>query len=83
MNPADSSALVHDLCVFIDDHVSTGDETITPSTELVLSGLVDSLGVVMIVEWIEDRLGREVDPTDVVIEHFETVEAMAAFLGTA
>ncbi|MEQ9164348.1 MAG: acyl carrier protein [Ilumatobacter fluminis] len=65
------------------DHVSTGDETITPSTELVLSGLVDSLGVVMIVEWIEDRLGREVDPTDVVIEHFETVEAMAAFLGTA
>lgn len=69
-----------DLCVFIERDVAAGDEPIEPDTDLVLTGLIDSLGVVMVVEWIEERLGIEIDPGDVVIEHFESVAAMVRYL---
>ena len=39
------------------------------------------MGVVAVVGWIEERFGFEVDPADVVLEHFSSVEAMADFIG--
>lgn len=51
-----------------------------PDTDLLLTGLVDSLGVVRIVNWIEDELEVEVDPIDVTLENFQTVSAMAAYI---
>lgn len=53
---------------------------ITAETDLLLTGLVDSLGVVQIVGWIEDELGIEVDPLDVVLENFQTVGQMLAYI---
>ena len=62
-----------------------GEITLDPSTpvegatDLLLTGLVDSMGVVEIVGWMEERLGVEIDPVDVVLENFQTVDRMAAF----
>ena len=53
---------------------------ITLETDLLLTGLVDSLGVVQIVGWIEDELGIEVDPLDVVLDNFQTVGQMLAYI---
>lgn len=53
---------------------------ITEDTDLLLDGLVDSLGVVRIVGWIEDELGIEVDPLDVVLDNFGTVAAMVSYI---
>lgn len=53
---------------------------ITEDTDLLLGGLVDSLGVVRIVGWIEDELGIEVDPLDVVLDNFGTVAAMVSYI---
>ena len=55
-------------------------EEITTETDLLLTGLVDSLGVVQIVAWMEDRLGIEIEPVDVVLENFQTVDRMLAFV---
>lgn len=55
-------------------------EEITTETDLLLTGLVDSLGVVQIVGWIEDELGLDVDPLDVVLENFQTVGQMVAYI---
>lgn len=68
------------LLEFISDEVELEDDPIEADTDLLLTGLVDSLGVVMIVEWIEDRLGIEIDPGDVVLEHFRTVAAMVGYV---
>ena len=68
------------LLTLIRDDVSTGDEPVDPGTDLLLTGLVDSLGVVVIVEWIEHELDIRIDPGDVVLEHFQTVDAMLAYL---
>ena len=69
------------LCAFINDTVSLDpDVPVAPDTDLLLTGLVDSLGVVQIVSWMEQELGIAVEPTDVVLEHFQTVDAMAEFV---
>ena len=78
--PSATASFAHELAAFIDAEVSLGGETVEPDTDLVMTGLVDSLGVVLIVEWIEERLGISIDPADVVIEHFESVAAMVGYL---
>lgn len=70
------------LSSFISDEVVDAQETVEPDTDLLLTGLVDSLGVVMIVEWIERDLGTTIDPGDVILEHFRSVDAMLGYLRT-
>lgn len=79
---AELDSLRRDLLVMIGGEVSLDpNATIAPDTDLLLSGLVDSLGVVQIVGWLEDRLGVQIDPVDIVLENFESVDAIAAFVG--
>lgn len=83
MIPSDASPIntfTDDLVAFIDRDVSAGHEPVEADTDLVMTGLVDSLGVVLIVEWIEERLGIRIDPADVVIEHFDTARSMVEYL---
>ncbi len=68
------------LTAFIVDEVATADETIDGHTDLLLSGLVDSLGVVMVSDWIQEQLVIEIDPVDIVLENFQTVDAMVAYV---
>ena len=77
----ESSVFADELLGMINAEVSFDpSEEITPGTDLLLTGLVDSLGVVQIVAWMEDRLGIEIEPVDVVLENFQTVERMVAFV---
>ena len=71
------------LIEFITTDVALDDAEIVGGTDLLLTGLVDSLGVVLIVEWIETELGRTIDPADVVLENFQTVDAMMEYLRPA
>ena len=74
-------SLSEDLVRFIRDEVAAGaDAMVDANTDLVMSGLVDSLGVVMIVDELERRLGIRIDPVDVVIENFSTVSAILDYL---
>jgi len=73
-------AFVTDLVSFIEDEVSAIDDPIEASSDLLLTGAVDSMGIVLVVQWIEARLGITIDPADVVLEHFISVDAMAEYL---
>lgn len=48
--------------------------------DLLLSGLVDSLGVVRLVTFIEIEFHVVVPPEDVVLENFQTLTAMSEYL---
>lgn len=48
--------------------------------DLLLSGLVDSLGVVRLIAFIESELQLTVPPEDVVLENFQTLTAITAYL---
>ena len=80
MTTQQSTPLSDDLVQFIASEVALGGGALDASTDLVMTGLVDSLGVMMVVDWLEQRLVITIDPTDVVIEHFESVDAMVGYL---
>ncbi|MGH1506189.1 MAG: acyl carrier protein [Acidimicrobiales bacterium] len=70
-----------DLLALINDELSLDPALpVEADTDLLLTGQVDSLGVVQIVAWLEDRLGIEIDPADVVLEHFQSVDAMIGYV---
>lgn len=48
--------------------------------DLLTSGLVDSLGMMSLVAFIEERFGIAVPPEDVTLETFSTIEAIATYL---
>lgn len=53
---------------------------IAPDDDLLLSGLIDSIGVMSLLAFIETELGVRVPPQDVTIEHFASVRTMSAYL---
>lgn len=69
------------LLGFINTDVSVSPEPIEADTDLLLTGAVDSLGVIRITQWMEDELGVEVDPSDVTLDNFQTVSKMMRYLG--
>ena len=48
--------------------------------DLLTSGIVDSLGVMRLVTFIETRFQISVKPEEVTIEHFMTVDAISRFV---
>ncbi|MBV7333005.1 acyl carrier protein [Chloroflexi bacterium TSY] len=67
---------------FITDDLLLGmnDTPVTPDVNLLTTGLVDSLGVMRLVMFIEEEFGINVPPEDVTIEHFLTVSDMVRYL---
>jgi acyl carrier protein len=72
-----SEQLVHMIATDVAAHDA---EVVAADTDLLLTGLVDSLGVVRIVAWIEDELNIVIDPTDVTLENFQTIDRMVAYI---
>ena len=69
-----------DLLSFVATDVALDGITVEANTDLLLTGAVDSLGVIRITQWMEDELGLEVDPADVTLDNFQTVERMLSFI---
>ena len=69
-----------DLVQLITGEVARSVTPVQLDTDLLLSGLVDSLGVVRIVHWIEARFNFEIDAADVTLENFQTVRAMVDYV---
>ncbi len=74
------SDLAERLVKFITAELLGPGEDIDPRTDLLLSGMVDSLGVIQIVVHLETELDMVIDPADVILENFQTVEAMVDFV---
>lgn len=50
---------------------------LTDESKLFADGVVDSLGIFLIVAFMEKEFGVRVSPKDVVLKNFATVSAMA------
>jgi acyl carrier protein len=76
----EDASLGDELVDFIVTELAATDEPIDQGTDLLLTGQVDSLGVIRIVGWLEERCDIEIDPVDVVLENFQSVRDMVAFV---
>ncbi|MET9621871.1 MULTISPECIES: acyl carrier protein [unclassified Streptomyces] len=51
--------------------------------DLLANGVIDSLGLLTLVSWLENRYALGIDAMDVSPLNFRTVEAIATYLGSA
>jgi acyl carrier protein len=58
-----------------------GGPPLQPDDDLLLSGRVDSIGVMSLLVFIETELGVRVPPEDVTIDNFASVRTIGGYLG--
>lgn len=51
-----------------------------PDLDLLAAGILDSLGILQLVAYIDDELGVQVPDEDVVMENFVSVNALTKYL---
>ncbi len=78
MNKRDS------IITFIKDElaISANDVELGYEDDLLLSGLVSSLDIMRLVAFVEETYGTSIPAEDIVIEHFETVDAIHNYAQT-
>ncbi|MEV1085997.1 acyl carrier protein [Streptomyces sp. NPDC050211] len=58
-------------------------EELADDLDLMANGVIDSLGLLKVIAWLEDRYGVDTDAVDLDPESFTSVAAIAAFLAAA
>jgi acyl carrier protein len=53
---------------------------LTDETNLLTEHIIDSLGIFMLVTFLEEKFGIVVDADEVLVENFETMTAVAALV---
>ncbi|MEX0278367.1 MAG: acyl carrier protein [Ruegeria sp.] len=59
-----------------------GGQSVSDTDELLLSGMIDSLGVMSLVAFIEQTFGIEIPFEDVTLENFSSIAAMTEYAGS-
>lgn len=57
-------------------------DALAPDTELFSSGLLDSVAMMGVIAFVEERTGGDVRPADVTLENFDTALRIAAYAAT-
>ena len=67
---------------YIQDNLLTGKGKIelSPEDELLGSGLLDSMGVMRLVGFVEETFNTKIPPEDIVIENFMDVKAITNYV---
>lgn len=70
------------LTYYFLEHVlaPNGIDEIAPGDDLLEDGLIDSLGVMHLLAYIQSEFGFEVPPENVTVENFISIDALASFL---
>lgn len=56
------------------------DMPLDGDTELFSTGMLDSVAMVGLIAFVEDKAGARVQPGDVTLENFDTVDAILAYV---
>ncbi len=56
------------------------DTVLTPDLPLMEQRLIDSLQLMQLVQFLQERFGLQIDIMDLVFENFASLDAMAAFV---
>jgi acyl carrier protein len=69
------------LKTFIESDILAGAQ-LGYDDDLLLSGLVNSLGVMRLVAFTQKQFGIDIPMEDVIIENFQSIDAIASYLQT-
>lgn len=81
-NSAESQDLINDVREFICGTMLVGmsDQSIEPDESLVQRGVVDSTGVLELVEFLQDRYRIHVADEEITTDNLDSLNAIAAYL---
>ena len=67
---------------FVASHSNHGvtDEEVARSRNLVEDDVIDSLGLMLLVDFLSDRFSIDFEPEEVVAQNFRTLETIAALV---
>jgi acyl carrier protein len=49
---------------------------VTPDTDVIAEGLVDSLGIFRLIAFVEEKFMVTIEPDEVLLENFQTLRAL-------
>ena len=78
----DLSSMKEELRQYILKNFLPGEKpsNLHDDTPLRTSGIVDSMGMLQMVSFVEERFGVEVDAYEASVENFDRIEDIAAFI---
>lgn len=67
---------------FISSDLLSGqlDSELTATDDLLEGGLIDSMGIMRLIAFLEEEFNTKIPPQDMIIDHFITVEAICNYL---
>ncbi len=66
---------------YICEELLEDDEPLQGDENLLADGMVDSLGMLRLVSFIDETFGIEIPPEDFVLENFRTLNQLMIYLG--
>lgn len=64
---------------YLKEQAGVDVHTITPETALFTSNLLDSFSLVDLILFVESEMAGSIDPDDVTIENFDSVDRIVRF----
>lgn len=65
---------------FIQDEILMGTRSVTPQDSLIDQGVLDSLGLLRLIAFLEEQFGIEVEDDEVVPENFQSIDIIKAYI---
>lgn len=56
------------------------DETLDNDLPLIQEGIIDSLAIFMVISFVEEQFNVKVQPEDVILDNFESINAIKALV---
>lgn len=64
----------------LEEIIADPEEELLEDDDLLNSGLIDSLGIMRLISFMEDEFDLKVPPQDMVIENFISVDAITVYI---
>ncbi len=68
------------LMHFVQEELLNGQTVVDIDDDLLSEGMIDSMGIMWLLSYIESEFSIAVPPEDVTIEHFRSVAAVAEYV---
>ena len=69
-----------EIIQFIQTDLLNNQVTLTEDQDLLISGLIDSMAVMRLVNFLETQVGSSIPPEDITLENFSSVSTIAQYV---
>jgi len=61
--------------------VDSGKKSLGPDEDLLGQGILDSMGIMKLIVYIEETFGIKIEDEEIIPENFQTLNSLIAFVG--